>query len=203
MANATGLALCALAASSVLAFAQEPGTKGGHQEEAKPNTGPPSSNGPPGTINIGRFLIGDGAPDIEGRDQANMRYHLTEERRDKTQLVVFARTPQEVRGVDATLRELEDLGIGVIAIAPFRQDRVGAINLRLITDGASINARNYGAFDHVTSNPRSSIFLIDHAGKIQMMMSGGIPVDGELVRLTRESLEKSGELVASPPPALN
>jgi hypothetical protein len=75
--------------------------------------------------------------------------------------------------------------------------------MRLITDGASINARNYGVFDAVTSNPRPAIFLIDRAGKIQMMMSGGIPIDGELVRLTRESLEKSGELVAQPPPVLN
>lgn len=201
--HTTSLALCALAASSVLAFAQDPGNKGGHQGEAKPNAGQPSSNGPPGTINIGRFLLGDGAPDIEGHDQAGVRYHLAEERRDKTQLIVFARRPVEVRGVDATLRELEGLGIGVIAIAPFRKDRVGAMNMRLITDGASINARNYGVFDAVTSNPRPAIFLIDRAGKIQMMMSGGIPVDGELVRLTRESLEKTGELVAQPPPTLN
>jgi len=201
--HTTGLALCALAASSVLAFAQDPGNKGGHQEDAKPNTGQPSSNGPPGTINIGRFLLGDGAPDIDGRDQSNVRYHLAEERRDKTQLVVFARTPQEVLGVDATLRELQELGIGVIAIAPFHRERVGPLNMRLITDGASINARNYGVFDAVTSNPRPAIFLIDRSGKIQMMMSGGIPVDGELVRLTRESLEKSGELVAQPPPTIS
>jgi len=100
-------------------------------------------------------------------------------------------------------KELADLGIGVIAIAPFRKERVGAMHMRLITDGASINARNYGVFDAVTSNPRSAVFLVDRAGKFQMMMSGGIPVDGELVRLTRESLEKSGELVAQPPPPLN
>jgi len=88
--HSTGLAFCALAASSVLAFAQDPGNKGGHQEEAKPNSGQSSSNGPPPTIHMGRFLLGDGAPDIEGRDQANARYHLAEERRDKSQMIVFA-----------------------------------------------------------------------------------------------------------------
>ncbi len=201
--HATGLALCALAASSVLAFAQDPGNKGGHQDEAKPNTGQPSTNGPPSSINLGRFLLGDGAPDIDARDQANARYHLAEERREKPQMIVFARIPQEVRGVDAVSKDLEALGIGVIAIAPFRHDRVGAMHMRLVTDGASINARNYGVFDPVTSNPRPAVFLIDRNGKFQMMMSGGIPVDGELVRLTRESLEKSGELVAQPPPTLN
>jgi len=201
--HSTGLALCALATSSVLAFAQDPGTKNGHQEEAKPNTGQPSANGPPPSIHMGRFLLGDGAPDIEARDQANARYHLADARREKPQMIVFARMPDELRNVDAVSKDLADLGIGVIAIAPFRQDRVGSMRMRLITDGASINARNYGVFDPVTSNPRPAVFLIDRSGKFQMMMSGGIPIDGELVRLTRESLEKSGELVAQPPPTLN
>ena len=201
--HSTGLALCALATSSVLAFAQDPGNKSSHKEDPQPNTGQASTNGPPTSLSLGRFLLGDGAPDIDLRDQVNARYHLADERRNKPQMIVFARVPSEVRAVDAVSRELEDLGIGVVAIANFRRDRVGTMRMRLLTDGASINARNYGVFDPVTSNPRPAVFLIDRSGKFQMMMSGGIPVDGELVRLTRESLEKSGELVAQPPPTLN
>jgi peroxiredoxin len=121
-------------------------------------------------------------------------------------MIVFARTPDDVRTIDTATDELQDLGIGVVAIAPFRRDRVtpagGKMEVRLLTDGASINARNYGVFDAVTSNPRPAVFLIDRAGKIMMMMSGGFPSDGELVRLTRESLERAGELVAQPPPVI-
>ena len=54
----------------------------------------------------------------------------------------------------------------------------------------------------MTSNPRPAVYLIDRAGKILMLMSGGFPQDGELVRLTRESLERAGERQAEPPAAL-
>jgi len=194
-----GFALCALTASSLLALAQEP--KSPHADET-PATAQSSSNTPPAVSRYGRFLVGDAAPDIMLSDQANVRYHLGTARREKPQMLVFARTPVDVRTVDAVLRELEALGIGVVAIAPFRSDRVASASVRLLTDGASITARNYGVFDAVTSNPRPSVFLIDRMGKIQMMMAGGIPNDGELVRLTRESLERAGELVAQPPPVL-
>ena len=204
LAGVPGLTLCALAASSVLAFAQDPTTdKNHHAEDPNSTAGVPSSNGPPSTSHLGRFLLGDGAPDIDQRDQDNVRYHLADERRTKPQLVVFARTPNDVRSIDVVEKELLDLGVGLISLAPFRRDRIGTPGARLLTDGASINARNYGVFDPVTSNPRPAVFLVDRNGKIQMMMSGGIPADGELVRLTREALEKSGELVAQPPPALN
>jgi peroxiredoxin len=199
-----GFALCALTASSLLALAQEP--KSPHADET-PATAQGSSNSPPAVSRYGRFLVGDAAPDVVLSDQSNVRYHLGTARREKPQMLVFARTPNDVRTVDAVTRELEDLGIGVIAIAPFRRDHVAPVNAarsaRLLTDGASITARTYGVFDAVTSNPRPSVFLIDRSGKIQMMMAGGIPNDGELVRLTRESLERAGELVAQPPPVLD
>jgi peroxiredoxin len=198
-----GLALCALTASSLLALAQEP--KSPHADDT-PATGQSSTNSPPAVSRYGRFLVGDAAPDVILTDQANMHYHLGTARREKPQMLVFARTPADVRTVNAVLNELAALGIGVAAIAPFRRDRVASanapMNVRLLTDGASITARNYGVWDAVTSNPRPSVFLIDRAGKIMMMMAGGIPNDGELVRLTRESLERAGELVAQPPPVL-
>ena len=198
-----GLALCALTASSLLALAQEP--KSPHVDET-PATGQASSNSPPAVSRYGRFLVGDAAPDVVLSDQSNVRYHLGTARREKPQMLVFARTANDVRTVNAVTKELEGLGIGVVAIAPFRRDRVAPttapMNVRLLTDGASITARNYGVWDAVTSNPRPAVFLVDRAGKIQMMMSGGFPSDGELVRLTRESLERTGELVAQPPPVL-
>jgi peroxiredoxin len=200
-----GLALCALATSSLLALAQEPG-KSTHPEDSPGPQGQTTSNGPPAVTRYGRFLVGDAAPDVVLSDQANVRFHLGTARREKGQMLVFARTPNDVRTVDAVTKELEALGIGVVAIAPFRRDRVvpsnAPMNVRLLTDGASITARNYGVFDAVTSNPRPAVFLIDRAGKIQMMMAGGFPGDGELVRLTRESLERAGELVAQPPPVI-
>jgi hypothetical protein len=163
-----GLALCALATSSLLALAQEPG-KSTHPEDQPAPPGQTSTNSPPAVSRYGRFLVGDAAPDVILHDQVNV--------------------------------------IGVVAIAPFRRDRVAAGNapmkVRLLTDGASITARNYGVWDAVTSNPRPAVFLVDRAGKILMMMAGGFPSDGELVRLTRESLERSGELVAQPPPVLD
>jgi len=200
-----GLALCALATSSLLALAQEPG-KSTHPEDSPGPQGQTTSNGPPAVTRYGRFLVGDAAPDVVLHDQKSARYQLGVARREKPQMLVFARTPADVRTVDAVTRELEALGIGVVAIAPFRGDRVATakapVSVRLLTDGASITARNYGVFDAVTSNPRPAVFLIDRAGKIQMMMAGGFPSDGELVRLTRESLERTGELVAQPPPVL-
>jgi peroxiredoxin len=203
--HAPGLALCALAASSVLALAQEPTHKSTHADETPATQG--STQGPPPVSRYGRFLIGDAAPDIDLHDQSNGRFHLAAARRQQSQMIVFARTPEEVRSIDATLHELEALHIGVVAIAPFRRDRIapaGATsNVRLLTDRASITARVYGVFDPVTSNPRPGVFLVDRAGKIQMLMSGGIPNDGELVRLTRESLERAGDLVAEPPPPLD
>lgn len=205
LAAVPGLALCALAASSLLALAQEPG-KSTHPEDAPLPQGKASTNSPPAVSRYGRFLVGDAAPDVILQDQANKRFQLGTARREKPQMLVFARTPNDVRTVDAVAKELEGLGIGVVAIAPFRRDRVvsgnAKMNVRLLTDGASISARNYGVWDAVTSNPRPAVFLIDRAGKIQMMMSGGFPGDGELVRLTRESLERTGELVAQPPPVL-
>ena len=204
LAAVPGLALCALTASSLLALAQEPG-KPAHSDDP-PVTGQTTSNGPPAVSRYGRFLVGDAAPDVILQDQSNVRFQLGAARREKPQMLVFARTPADVRTVDAVTRDLEGLGIGVVAIAPFRRDRVvpakGSLNVRLLTDGASITARNFGVFDAVTSNPRPAVFLIDRAGKIQMMMAGGFPGDGELVRLTRESLERTGELVAQPPPVI-
>jgi len=201
-----GLALCALATSSLLALAQEPG-KSTHPEDQPAPQGQTSTNSPPAVSRYGRFLVGDAAPDVILHDQVNVRYQLGIARREKPQMLVFARTPNDVRTVDAVAKELEGLGIGVVAIAPFRRDRVAPGNapmqVRLLTDGASITARNYGVWDAVTSNPRPAVFLVDRAGKILMMMAGGFPSDGELVRLTRESLERSGELVAQPPPVLD
>jgi peroxiredoxin len=200
-----GLALCALATSSLLALAQEPG-KSTHPEDSPGPPGQATSNGPPSVTRYGRFLVGDSAPDVILQDQASVRYQLGTARREKPQMLVFARTPNDVRTVDEVARELEALGIGVVAIAPFRRDRVvpanKKMNVRLLTDGASITARNYGVWDAVTSNPRPAVFLIDRAGKILMMMAGGFPSDGELVRLTRESLERAGDLVAQPPPVI-
>jgi hypothetical protein len=70
IAGVPGLALCALAASSLLALAQEPTGKATHQQEPPP-TGQSSSNGPPGVTHLGRFLVGDAAPDIDLHDQVN------------------------------------------------------------------------------------------------------------------------------------
>jgi peroxiredoxin len=203
--HAPGLALCALAATSLLALAQEPNNKSTHADDAPTAQG--TKQGPPPVSRYGRFLIGDAAPDIDLHDQANVPFHLAAARRQQPQMIVFARTTDDVRSIDATLGELEALHIGVVAIAPFRRDRIVPASTtkatRLLTDGASITARVYGVFDPVTSNPRPGVFLVDRAGKIQMLMSGGIPADGEPVRLTRESLERAGDLVAQPPPPLD
>ena len=199
-----GLALCALATSSLLALAQEPTNKGTHPEDAPSSASP--SQGPPPVSRYGRFLIGDAAPDIDLRDQDDRRFHLATDRRQKPWLIVFARTPDDVLQIENVREELEGLGIGVVAIAPFRRDRVkpvlGSPRVRLITDGASITARVYGVFDPVTSNPRPAVYLIDRENKILMLMAGGFPGDGELVRLTRESLERAGVRPAEPPAAL-
>jgi peroxiredoxin len=199
-----GLALCALATTGLLAFAQEV-PKGSHADDAPSGTTP--TQGPPAAARYGRFLVGDAAPDVDLRDQDNRRFHLAQARRDRPWLLVFARTAEDVLTVEAVYGDLENLGIGVVAIAPFRRDRVrpllAAPRVRLLTDGASITARNYGVFDAVTSNPRPALYLVDRAGKILMLMSGGFPGDGELVRLTRESLERAGLRAAEPPAALN
>src|SRR5437868_879902 len=115
----SGVALCTLA---TLAFAQEPATKGSHAEDAP--TGTTAAKGPPPVSRYGRFLVGDAAPDVDLRDQDELRFRLATARREKPWLLVFARTTDDVLSVEAVDQDLEALGIGVVAIAPFRRDKV-------------------------------------------------------------------------------
>ena len=174
---------------------------------AQPSPTQPAQGPPSGPAYQGRFLVGDEAPDIDLHDQSDRRFHLTDARKQKPWLIVFARTPEDVAEVERAWSDVAALGVGMVAIAPFHRDRVTPLvpnpQVPLLTDGASRIARVYGAFDPVSSNPRSAVFLVSRSGKILWFISGGLPAPEEITRLTRESLERSGQLPPEAPAKLN
>ncbi|MEP7028055.1 MAG: redoxin domain-containing protein [Candidatus Eisenbacteria bacterium] len=180
--------------------------KGGRLPDA-PSPTQSSQGPPPNSRYAGRYLVGDAAPDIDLRDQDDQRFRLSAARREKPWLVVFARTPRDLVEAEHAYDGETALGVGVIAIAPFRRVRVAKLipepRVRLLTDGASIIARIYGVFDAVTSNPRPAVFLVDRAGHILWFIAGGIPESDELTRLTREALEQAGLREPAPQPGLD
>lgn len=142
---------------------------------------------------MGRFLIGDAAPDVQLNDADGRSFHLTVERRSRPWLLVFVRRPGEVSDIAAAGKELNELGLGTAIIAPFGPARVPTLgpstHYRMLFDRASMTARTFGVFDPVTSNPRPGAFLVDQRGRFVWMISGGLPSAGDLVRMTREAME--------------
>ena len=175
---------------------------------AQPDRTPPPSGKNPGEVRgdrsksppaqstaLGRFLVGDPAPEVRLTDHAGRPFHLTVERRAKPWLLVFIRHTSELTDVEAIGDGLKALGIGSVVIAPFGRERVrqavAAPRLPVLFDRASMTARTYGVYDPVTGNPRPGAFLVDSRGRIVWLISGGLPSGGELVRMTREALEAS------------
>lgn len=193
------LLMCALGATSDSARAQDP-------EKTPPTTTGPgktrdaTSTPTPAGLSVGRFLVGDPAPDVNLHDQDNRTFHLAQERRTRPWLLVFVRFPRETADVETAADGLAALGMGAVIVAPFGREQqrpfVAKPKLALLTDRAAMTARNYGLYDPVTTNPRPGAFLIDKRGRIVWMISGGIPSGPELVRMTREALEARGELPA-------
>lgn len=199
------VALFLLALTAALAAAQDNPPKGSKSRDApSPVTTSPA---PSPSAGYGRFLVGDSAPDIDLHDQDERRFHLTEARRERPWLIVFARQPEDLREVERARVDVESLGVGLAAIAPFRRTRLLHMipnpHVTLLTDGPSWTARVYGVFDPVTSNPRPAVFLVDRSGHILWLMSGGIPTSTDLARLSREALEQAGQRPAEPQPALH
>jgi peroxiredoxin len=197
--------LSLLALTATLAAAQDNPPKGGKAQDApSPVT---ESKGPAPTGSYGRFLVGDSAPDIDLHDQDERRFHLSDARRERPWLIVFARQPEDLREVERAREDVQSLGVGLVAIAPFRRARLMPMipnpRVRLLTDGPSWTARIYGAYDPVTSNPRPAVFLVDRAGHILWLMSGGIPTSTDLARLSREALEQAGQRTSEGQPALH
>ncbi len=193
------LLLCLLGATTDPARAQDPDKNSQPIPVTDPGEENYQSPGPVST-GIGRYLVGDPAPDINQRDQDGRTFHLMEARRTKPWLIVFVRRPQECVDIEAAADGLAGLGLGAVILAPFGRDKqkgwVAAPKLQLLTDRASVNARTYGMYDPVSSNPRPGAFLINRKGRITWMISGGLPSGPELVRMTREALEAKGELPA-------
>lgn len=199
------LVAMALALPAGEARAQTGGSKDTHIDYAPSPTTPVQA--PPAVSRYGRFLVGDSAPDIDMRDQDERRFHLSEAKRQKPWLIVFARVPEDLVEVEHGIEDAAALGVGMVAIAPFHRDRVTPLvehpKVPLLYDHASRVARVYGVFDPVTSNPFPGVFLVDRSGKILMMMSGGIPDAPELNRLTKDALVRAGQRKQEPPPALH
>lgn len=193
------LLMCALGAPSDPARAQDP-EKTPTTSTNPTKTGDATPTPTPAGMSVGRFLVGDPAPDVKLHDQDNRTFHLTQERRAKPWLLVFVRFPRETAEVETAAEGLSALGMGAVIIAPFGREQqlpfVARPKLSLLHDRASVTARTFGLYDPVTSNPRQGAFLIDKRGRIVWMISGGIPSGPELVRMTREALEAKGELPA-------
>jgi hypothetical protein len=159
---------------------------------ADPRPGRTKSLQPP-AAGLGRFLVGDQAPDVRLNDHAGRLFHLAIERRSRPWLLVFVRQPAGLADVEAVADGLASLGLGAAVIAPFGRERVlewvATPKLPVLFDRASQTARVYGVYDPVTGNPRPGAFLVDRRGRIVWLVSGGLPSGAELVRMTREALE--------------
>ena len=194
-----GIALAILCVAS-LAFVTPPAAvaqpgrttppTGKNPGDSRPNR--TKSPSPPSAA-LGRFLVGDPAPDVQLNDHAGRRFHLALERRTKSWLLVFIRRPEELADVASIADGLTDLRLGSVVIAPFGRERVlravAAPKMSVLFDRASLTARTYGVYDPVTGNPRPGAFLVDQRGRIVWLISGGLPSGTELVRMTREALE--------------
>ena len=196
---ASALLLCSVCDTSNRAWAQDP-DKTTPTPTGPARTGDTSPSPTPAGTSVGRFLIGDPAPDVNLKDQNGRTFHLAVERKAKPWLLAFVRRPEETVDVETAADGLASLGLGAVIIAPFGRDRqvpyVKSPKLALLTDRASVTAKTYGLYDAVTSNPRPGAFLIDKKGRIVWMISGGLPSGPELVRMTREALKVKGELPA-------
>lgn len=193
------LALFLVAGASLAAPAGAPAQPGRTAPPTAKNPGETRSDrtkSPPAqSTALGRFLVGDPAPEVRLTDHAGRTFHLTSARRAKAWLLVFIRHASELTDVQSIGDDLTALGIGSVVIAPFGRERVlqavKAPKLPVLFDRASMTARTYGVYDPVTGNPRPGAFLVDPRGKIVWLISGGLPSGGELVRMTREALEAS------------
>jgi hypothetical protein len=198
-ATATSLfVLCTACALASLAVAQEiekiPPPKPGEERRG-------DAPGPAAT-RMGRFLIGDEAPDIDLNDERGLRFRLSEARKARPYLIAFARLPEEVLEVERARADLDSAGISVIVVAPFHRERVvelmGEPRVRFLQDRASRAARVYGLFDAVTSNPRPGAILVDKRQRIRLIIAGIMPSGDELARSAIEAMEppvKSAESV--------
>lgn len=193
-----GVALAAAAAPPPLA-AQTP------KKSTPAPSLPGNSSGEPSSgvtvMGMGRFLVGDAAPDVNLNDQDGRAFRLAEARQKKPWLLVFVRRPKDVVEAEAAALDLATLGMGTAVIAPFGRDRVRewvrAPRLPMLFDRASVTARTFGVYDPVTTNPRPGAFLIDQRGRIVWLISGGLPSAPELVRMTGEALEAQREEMGS------
>ena len=173
--------------------------------QAKTQTPPPKNPGDtrsdrsataqPQAAALGRFLVGDIAPEVNLNDHVGRTFQLSVERKAKPWLLVFIRHGDKLADVESVAPDVHGLGIGAVIVAPFGRervlDRVAQPKVPVLFDRASVTARTYGVYDPVTGNPRPGAFLIDRRGRIVWFISGGLPSGTELVRMTREALEKS------------
>ncbi len=150
---------------------------------------------------LGRFLVGDPAPEVRLNDHTGRAFQLSLVRRAKPWLLVFIRRATELADVESMADGLKGIGIGSVVIAPFGRGRVlqsvAAPRMPVLFDRASMTARTYGVYDPLTGNPRPGAFLVDRRGKIVWLISGGLPSGAELVRMTREALEASEAAAAA------
>jgi peroxiredoxin len=190
----------------LLAVALVPAGAAAQPSRTPPTTKTPGQTRPirgktvPQSTSVGRFLVGDVAPEMKLNDHTGRTFTLSVERKGKPWLLVFIRRADELAGAESVAGELGTLGIGAAVIAPFGHERVlewvHAPRLPVLFDRASVTARTYGVYDPVTGNPRPGAFLVDRRGRILWLISGGLPSGAELVRMTREALEASEALEA-------
>ena len=180
------LALPTVAATPALAQKVDPGPKSGSGSGDASDPRAPLSN------TSGRLLVGDQAPDFDLRDADNKGFRLQRDRSRSPWLVIFARRPVDLVEVERSEPDLASLGVGVVVIAPFTRAKLTPFvpqpRLRLLHDRTSRTARIYGLFDPLTRNPRPGVILVDKTGRILLIVSGGIPSGGDLLRLTRQAM---------------
>ena len=149
----------------------------------------------PAATRMGRFLIGDQAPDIDLNDEDGRRFQLSLERKARPLLIAFARLPEEAIEIERARGPLDSVGIASVVIAPFHRVRlaelVGTPNVRFLHDRTARIAKLYGLFDAVTSNPRPGAILVDERGRIRLIVAGIMPTRDELVRSATESLQQA------------
>jgi peroxiredoxin len=184
--------ICTFAAFATTASAQS------IDKSATPTTPSDEKSGEaqgPNATRLGRYLIGDPAPDISLKDDRGRDFRLSDERKKGPVLVGFARVPEDAIEIERARAALEASGISAVVIAPFHPDKladlVGATKVRFLHDRTGRIAELYGLFDAVTSTPRSGAMLIDERQRIRLIVAGIMPSGDVLAHSSTEAMEQA------------
>jgi peroxiredoxin len=159
-----------------------------------PGEGKPGEAQAPTATRLGRYLVGDPAPDIDMKDEDGKDFRLGNARKKGPVLVAFAHDAEDALEIERARAALQGSGISTVLIAPFHRDKLadvaGVPQVTYLHDRTGRIARLYGLYDAVTSTPLPGAILVDERQRIRLIVSGIMPAGAELARSAKEAMER-------------